>query len=240
MIDCSSIEIGAIEEIFGNSIKVQKSTHASNIAHNSVRAILSNMMHATTSVAYDILYNEFLVKFGEYEDFILYLTECGCQKKNYGAKHRDSNTAIKMVEKLSSTAFTCRSFTVDLVVYNIELQNVFLQNCTCLDTSKLCKHIFLINHTLGISYSLRQSLSSSSSAVHVSNTNTKAVVDTSLLSDEIEADIMKYCQLYSVELDSKIAKYKRISEDMSQFLDTLKFAYNKLKEHGSPSQSCPP
>ncbi|OAD74093.1 hypothetical protein PHYBLDRAFT_144551 [Phycomyces blakesleeanus NRRL 1555(-)] len=145
-----------------------------------------------------------------------------------------------MVEKLSDTVFTCRSFTVDLVVYNIKLQNSFLQNCTCLDTSKLCKHIFLVNHMLDIPYSLRESLSSSFSAVHVSNTDTKAVVNTSLLSDKIEADIMKYHQLYSVELDSKIAKYNGISEDMSQFLDTLKFSYNKLKEHGFPSQSRPP
>ncbi|OAD72687.1 hypothetical protein PHYBLDRAFT_73092 [Phycomyces blakesleeanus NRRL 1555(-)] len=118
--------------------------------------------------------------------------------------------------------------------------NGFLQNCTCPDTSKLCKHIFLINCILDISYSLRQSLSSSPSAVYVSNTDTKAVVDTSLLSDEIEADIMKYRQLYSVELDSKIAEYKGIPEDMSQFLNMLKFAYKKQKEHGFPSQSRPP
>ncbi|OAD65132.1 hypothetical protein PHYBLDRAFT_176408 [Phycomyces blakesleeanus NRRL 1555(-)] len=152
----------------------------------------------------------------------------------------DSYTAMEMVEKLSDTVFTCRSFTVDLVIYNIELQNGFLQNCTCPDTSKLCKHIFLINRMLDIPYSLCQSLSSSSSAVHVSNTDTKAVVDTSLLSDEIEADIINYYQLYSVELDSKIAAYMEISEDVSKFLNTLKFAYNKLTKYGFPSQSRPP
>ncbi|OAD65053.1 hypothetical protein PHYBLDRAFT_176461 [Phycomyces blakesleeanus NRRL 1555(-)] len=93
MIDCRPIEIGAMEEVFGNSInilscywhinrawevnvkkhiKVQNSTHASNIACNIIHAVLSNMIHATTSVAYDTLYNKFLMKFGEYEDFILY------------------------------------------------------------------------------------------------------------------------------------------------------------------------
>ncbi|OAD75670.1 hypothetical protein PHYBLDRAFT_64576 [Phycomyces blakesleeanus NRRL 1555(-)] len=244
MIDCSPIEIGAIEEVFGNSInillcywhikrawevnlkkhiKVQNSTHVSNIAHNSVHAVLSNMMHATTSVAYDILYNKFLVKFGEYENFILIMMQ-SMEIESYHnqlktfyfgrlislrvdrliyllakvltldyRQESDSDTAMEMVEKLSDTAFTCRSFTIDLIIYNIELQNDFLQNCTCPDTSKLCKHIFLINCMLDIPYSLRQNLSSSSSAVHVSNTDTKAVVDTSLLSDEIEADIMKYC-----------------------------------------------
>ncbi|OAD71981.1 hypothetical protein PHYBLDRAFT_169891 [Phycomyces blakesleeanus NRRL 1555(-)] len=229
-------------------VKVQNSTHASNIAHNSVCAVLSNMIHTTTSVAYDTLYNELLVKSGKYKDFILYFNrifQSVCLTRQEEQKRRnvymlDSNTAMEMVEKLSDTAFTCKSFTVDFAIYNIELQNSFLQNCTCPDTSKLCKHIFLINCMLDISYFLRQSLFFSSSAVHVSNTDTKAVVDTSLLSDEIEADIMKYRQLYSVELDSKIAEYKGIPEDISQFLDMLKFAYNKLKEHGSPSQSRPP
>ncbi|KAL0092629.1 hypothetical protein J3Q64DRAFT_1695138 [Phycomyces blakesleeanus] len=78
----------------------------------------------------------------------------------------DSDTTMDMVEKLSDTAFTCRSFTVDLVVYNIELQNDFLQSCTCSDTSKLCKHIFLVNYMLDIFYSLCHSLFFSSSAVH--------------------------------------------------------------------------
>ncbi|KAL0077471.1 hypothetical protein J3Q64DRAFT_1702862 [Phycomyces blakesleeanus] len=268
-------------------IKVQNSTYAFNIACNSVCAVLSNIMHATTSVAYDILYNEFLAAtfhtnnlIESYHnqlktfylgrtrslrvDRLIYLLAkvftldyrqengktlygfqsvrliCQEEQKRRNTYMLDSNAAIEMVKKLNDTAFTCRSFTVDLFIYNIELQNDFLKNCTCPDTSKLCKHIFLINRMLDIPYSLRQSLFSSSSAVHVSNTDTKAVVDTSLLSDKIEADIMKYCQLYSVGLDSKIADYKRISEDMSQFLDTLKFAYNKLKEHGSLSQSHPP
>ncbi|KAL0088988.1 hypothetical protein J3Q64DRAFT_1697258 [Phycomyces blakesleeanus] len=142
---------------------------------------------------------------------MLYRFQSVCLTRQEEQKRRniymlDSNTAMEMVEKLSDTAFTCRSFTVDFAIYNIELQNSFLQNCTCPNTSKLCKHIFLINCMLDISYFLRQSLSFSSSAVHVSNTNTKAVVDTSLLSDEIEADIMKYHQLYYIELDSKIAE----------------------------------
>ncbi|KAL0086210.1 hypothetical protein J3Q64DRAFT_1833955 [Phycomyces blakesleeanus] len=229
MIDCSPIEIGAIEEVF---------------AHNSVHAVLSNMMHATTSNV--VAKKRIMMQSMEIESYhnqlktfyfgrlislrvdrLIYLL-AKVLTLDY-RQESDSDTAMEMVEKLSDTAFTCRSFTIDLIIYNIELQNDFLQNCTCPDTSKLCKHIFLINCMLDIPYSLRQNLSSSSSAVHVSNTDTKAVVDTSLLSDEIEADIM-----------NKIAEYKEIPEDMSQFLDTLKFAYNKLKKHGSPSQSHPP
>ncbi|OAD70582.1 hypothetical protein PHYBLDRAFT_171328 [Phycomyces blakesleeanus NRRL 1555(-)] len=274
MIDCSPIEISAIKEVFGNSvnillyhwhikrawevnikkhIKVQNSTHASNIACNSVCAVLSNMMHATTSVAYDTLYNEFLMKFGEYENFILYFN------RMWVATFHTNNLIESYYNQLKTFYLErVRSLRVDRLIYLLAKvltldyrqesvktlygfqSNGFLQNCTCPDTSKLCKRIFLINRMLDIPYSLRQSLSSSSSAVYISNTDTKVVVDTSLLSDEIEADIMKYFQLYSVELDTKIAEYKRIPEDMSQFLDTLKFAYNKLKEHGFLSQSRTP
>ncbi|OAD73091.1 hypothetical protein PHYBLDRAFT_71578 [Phycomyces blakesleeanus NRRL 1555(-)] len=67
-------------------IKVQNSTHALNIACNSVYAVLSNMMHATTSVAYNTLYNEFLVKFGEYENFILFFNRMWVRKKELWCK----------------------------------------------------------------------------------------------------------------------------------------------------------
>ncbi|OAD65514.1 hypothetical protein PHYBLDRAFT_153416 [Phycomyces blakesleeanus NRRL 1555(-)] len=251
------IEIGAIEEVFGNSvnillchwhikrawevnvkkhIKVQNSTHASNIARNSIHAAATFYTNNLIESYYNQLKTFYLGHARSLRvDRLIYLL-AKVLTLDYRQKNIKIYTAMEMVEKLSDTIFTCRSFTVDFVIYNIELQNNFLQNCTCPDTSKLCKHIFLINHMLDITYSLCQSLSSSS-AVHVSNTDTKPVVDTSLLSDEIKADIMKYCQLYSVELDSKIAEYKRMPKDMSQFLDTLKFAYNKLKEYSSFSQS---
>ncbi|KAL0096838.1 hypothetical protein J3Q64DRAFT_1693272 [Phycomyces blakesleeanus] len=103
MIDCSSAEIRAIGKVFRNevdlilrhwhikrawevNIKVVNSTQDSNIACNIIQAALNNMMYASTSVAFNNLYNSFLEKCKDYETFIAYFEKMGIPKKQLWSK----------------------------------------------------------------------------------------------------------------------------------------------------------
>ena len=65
-----------------------------------------------------------------------------------------SDDAFNMVEKLGE-CYQCKSFTYDYIYYDIDFQEGYLQNCSCDDPSKLCKHIFLVHRIFEVPFSLR-------------------------------------------------------------------------------------
>ncbi|CEG83753.1 hypothetical protein RMATCC62417_17629 [Rhizopus microsporus] len=54
--------------------------------------------------------------------------------------------------------FQCRSFTHDILYYDIEVRSGYLYSCSCPDSSKLCKHIFLVNRIFQVSFTDRSTL----------------------------------------------------------------------------------
>ncbi|OAD68279.1 hypothetical protein PHYBLDRAFT_173285 [Phycomyces blakesleeanus NRRL 1555(-)] len=265
MIDCSPIEIGALEEVFGGSvdtllchwhikrawevnvkkhIKVQNLTQTSNIACNSVHAVLSNLMHAETSQVFDVSYSEFLEKF----------EDSGFPRRHFSSAIFHTNNYIESYHNQLKTFYLgrARSLCIDRLIYllakvltldyrqkNVKTLYGFKAMHLSHQEELKKKKTYMLDIDKATSMNLSSAFSSSSSVQPPSN-ETSAVVDPSILSDEIAADIDKYIQLYSAELKKKVVEYKGRPEDLGQFVDPLKSAYNKLKEHGTPSQSRPP
>ena len=113
--------------------------------------------------------------------------------------------AVSMVLKIDDDNYQCRSFTLDIIYYDIEYSNGYLRKCSCDDTSNLCKHIFLVHRILKVPISLRlpvsSSVVSSSSAV---STSVSSSDDTPMFYQSAERSI----KLVTDEMKRKLEHFK--------------------------------
>ena len=85
------------------------------------------------------------------------LTVEGQEKKKI-ADTLDYDIACGMLKEIEDSLFQCRSFTHDILYYDIEIRNSYPYSCSCPASSKVCKHIFLVNHMFQVSFTERSTL----------------------------------------------------------------------------------
>jgi hypothetical protein len=83
------------------------------------------------------------------------------KKKKVKADAINFDIACSMVEQHTEDLFICKSFTENEVEYIIEAESNRLCSCSCPDSSKICKHMLLVNRIAKIPLTLRLSLTSS-------------------------------------------------------------------------------
>ncbi|KAG1209496.1 hypothetical protein G6F69_006295 [Rhizopus microsporus] len=62
-----------------------------------------------------------------------------------------------MVEQLEENVYQCRSFTEDILFYEMDTKEGYLKNCSCPDQTKMYKHIFLVSRVTKLPFSPRAS-----------------------------------------------------------------------------------
>ncbi|CEI98880.1 hypothetical protein RMCBS344292_12978 [Rhizopus microsporus] len=60
-----------------------------------------------------------------------------------------------MVEQLEENVYQCRSFTENILFYEMDTKEGFLNNCSCPDQTKMCMHIFLVSRVTKLPFSPR-------------------------------------------------------------------------------------
>ncbi|OAD81225.1 hypothetical protein PHYBLDRAFT_161848 [Phycomyces blakesleeanus NRRL 1555(-)] len=136
MIDCSPVEIGALEEVFGqlvqvllcywhikrawemyikkdiNYVKITGATHESKCEQDAVWVTLNLLIHAKTKEAFDQQYEEFVSKFAGHEKCVAYFAT------HWHAKFH-TNNLIESYHHILKAYYLGRSknFWVDRLVY---------------------------------------------------------------------------------------------------------------------------
>ena len=67
----------------------------------------------------------------------------------------DYDVTCSMVEQLEENVYQCRSFTEDILFYEMDTKEGFLKNYSCPDQTKMCKHIFLVSRITKLPFSPR-------------------------------------------------------------------------------------
>ncbi|CEG85060.1 hypothetical protein RMATCC62417_18792 [Rhizopus microsporus] len=80
------------------------------------------------------------------------------EQKKKTADILDYDTACGMLEKIEDNLFQCKSFTHDMLYYDIEVQNGYLYGCSCYNPFKLYKRIFLVNYLFQVLFTERSRL----------------------------------------------------------------------------------
>lgn len=70
-----------------------------------------------------------------------------------------NGTAFLSIEQIYDNLIQCRSFSYDILFYDIGIKDGYLYKCNCPDSLGLCKHIFLTNRITNSPYSLRSFIS---------------------------------------------------------------------------------
>ncbi|KAL4211494.1 hypothetical protein AB4K20DRAFT_2011785 [Rhizopus microsporus] len=65
----------------------------------------------------------------------------------------DYDVTCSMVEQLEENVYQCRSFTEDILFYEMDTKEGFLKNCSCPDQTNMCKHIFLVSRVTKLPFS---------------------------------------------------------------------------------------
>ncbi|RCH87795.1 hypothetical protein CU097_006964 [Rhizopus azygosporus] len=79
------------------------------------------------------------------------------QKKNT-VNVPDYDSACGMVKKIEDNLFQCKSFTHNILYYDIEVRNGYLYSCSCPAYSRLCKNVFLVNRIFQVPFTERSTL----------------------------------------------------------------------------------
>ena len=69
----------------------------------------------------------------------------------------DYDVTCSMVEQLEENVYQCRSFTEDILFYEMDTKEGFLKNYSCPDQTNICKHIFLVSRVTKLPFSPRAS-----------------------------------------------------------------------------------
>ncbi|KAG1451086.1 hypothetical protein G6F57_016256 [Rhizopus arrhizus] len=77
------------------------------------------------------------------------------EKKGRAVYCIDYDVACSMVEQLEENVYQCRSFTEDILFYEMDTKEGYLKNCSCPDQTKMCKHIFLVSRVTKLPFSPR-------------------------------------------------------------------------------------
>ena len=65
----------------------------------------------------------------------------------------DYDVTCSMVEQLEENVYQCRSFTEDILFYEMDTKEGFLKNYSCPDQTNICKHIFLVSRVTKLPFS---------------------------------------------------------------------------------------
>ncbi|ORE21795.1 hypothetical protein BCV71DRAFT_273978 [Rhizopus microsporus] len=79
------------------------------------------------------------------------------EKKGRAVYCIDYDVACSMVEQLEENVYQCRSFTEDILFYEMDTKEGYLKNCSCPDQTKMYKHIFLVSRVTKLPFSPRAS-----------------------------------------------------------------------------------
>ncbi|KAG1052337.1 hypothetical protein G6F43_005510 [Rhizopus delemar] len=184
MIDCRLTEIGAIRSIFGDAVQVlichwhikraweshikkdEDSFHTNNLIesyHNQIKSFylgrsrnlrVDHMLYLLTKVILVDYRQDSIITYYGFQDAKLTAFE---EKKRAKAYEINFDIACSMIEKIDEDNFSCDSFTGD-GKYIVEVVDNCISACSCPNTTKICKHIFLTSRITQIPFSLCFSL----------------------------------------------------------------------------------
>ncbi|PHZ15285.1 uncharacterized protein RHIMIDRAFT_234641 [Rhizopus microsporus ATCC 52813] len=75
------------------------------------------------------------------------------EKKRRAAYCIDYDIACYMVEQLEENVYQCKSFTENILFYEMDTKEGYLKNCSCPDRTKMCKHFFLVSRVTKLRFS---------------------------------------------------------------------------------------
>ncbi|KAG1040313.1 hypothetical protein G6F43_012307 [Rhizopus delemar] len=240
-------------------IKVDKATKQSENVRSAVRASLNSMMYAKSCEEFDLAVSLFNVKYKEYTSFVDYFNKLWVPKKQnwsqawsqlaaFEEKKRakayeiNFDIACSMIEKIDEDSFSCDSFTSD-GKYIVKIVDNCISACSCPDTAKICKHIFLTSRITQIPFSLCFSLVEplSDDLPDVEDSCDIDEAENLRLAEYLE-NIQKYHNSFNSIYQQKMSKIKSgmRMHTLSKMEDAMKRSIANISDVDENSASLPP
>ena len=75
------------------------------------------------------------------------------EKKRRAAYCIDYDVDCTIVEQLEENVYQYRSFTKNILFYEMDTKEGFLKNCSCPGQTKICRHVLLVSRVINLSFS---------------------------------------------------------------------------------------